>query len=198
MPFRWRVSALRSCVQLYRPLGYHATLDYLRERAGRFDRDEAALLRALDALRASRAGWHADLREYAAARAEAKRHGQRSPRPGERNPNHKPAVWYGAPRDGALHALTYWRRKRLEELRRSEDPAVEAVDSCVGACLAAGGPLGDAERERLAGVVRELGERLAGGLYDEDYAAYCRTRELLSVAALVSTADGSGVPQTVS
>jgi hypothetical protein len=65
LPYRRRVSALRSCVQLYRPIGFHATLSFLEEIAGPFQRDEMALLRALDALVASRAAWHAEQRDYA-------------------------------------------------------------------------------------------------------------------------------------
>jgi hypothetical protein len=97
LPYRHRVIALRSCVQMYRPIGFHATLSFLEEIAGPFDRDEAALLRALDALMASRASWHADLRDYAAERKLAKRRGQRSPRPTDPNPNGFPRRWYGAP-----------------------------------------------------------------------------------------------------
>jgi hypothetical protein len=37
--------------------GFHATLGFLQELAGPFERDETALLRALDAVTASRAGW---------------------------------------------------------------------------------------------------------------------------------------------
>jgi hypothetical protein len=54
LPHGRRVSALRSCVQLYRPIGFHATFSFLAQVAGPYDCDEAALLRALDALVASR------------------------------------------------------------------------------------------------------------------------------------------------
>jgi hypothetical protein len=113
LPYRHRVSALRSCVQLYRPIGFHATLSFPQKVAGPFERDETALLRALDAITASRAGWHAELRQYAADRRVAKRAGQRSPHPHHPNPNKGPRCWYGAPRQAALHALTFWRGKRL-------------------------------------------------------------------------------------
>lgn len=49
-----RINALAGCVQLYRPLGYQVTFGYLNHIAGPFRRDVAALLRALDALTASR------------------------------------------------------------------------------------------------------------------------------------------------
>src|SRR3954447_18745485 len=94
LPYGRRVSALRSCVQLYRPIGFHASLSFLAEIAGPFVRDEASLLRALDVLAASRAEWHAAGRRYAAMRREAKRKGQRSPRPKDPNPDHFPRHWY--------------------------------------------------------------------------------------------------------
>ena len=51
LPHRRRVAALRSCVQLYRPIGFEATLSFLHTKAGPFRTDEAALLRALAAVR---------------------------------------------------------------------------------------------------------------------------------------------------
>jgi hypothetical protein len=107
LPHRRRVSALRSCVQLYRTIGFHATLSFLSAVAEPFDHDEAALLRALDALSSSRTGWHTELREYAEERRAAKRQGQRRPDPNEPNPIRGPRCWYGAPRQAALHALTF-------------------------------------------------------------------------------------------
>lgn len=111
LPYRRRVSALRSCVQLYRPIGFHATLSFLEELAGPYERDEAALLRALDALAASRALRNAEAQRYAQARRAAKRLGHRSPRRGDPHPAERFGYWYGAPRQAALHALRYWRRK---------------------------------------------------------------------------------------
>jgi hypothetical protein len=96
LPYPHRVSALRSCVQLYSPIGFHATLSFLTEQAGPFPRDETALLRALDLLEISRAAWQAELREYATQRRQSKQRGQRSPRPTDPNPSH-PDRWYGAP-----------------------------------------------------------------------------------------------------
>ncbi|MEV0805941.1 hypothetical protein [Micromonospora sp. NPDC050200] len=117
LPHRRRVSALRSCVQLYRPLGFHATLSYLGEIAGPYDRDEAALLRALDALVASRRAWQADVRAYAEIRRQAKRRGRRSPRPVERNPNNGPDHWYGAPAGSSPFS-----ERRLATTGGSNDP----------------------------------------------------------------------------
>src|ERR1700754_4946908 len=98
LPYGRRVSALRSCVQLYRPIGFHASLSFLEEIAGPFQRDEASLLRALDALAASRERWQADVAQYAAMRQEEKSRGKRSPRPKPPNPDPSPKHWYGAPK----------------------------------------------------------------------------------------------------
>lgn len=185
LPHRRRVSALRSCVQLYRPIGFHATLGFLRELAGPYESDEAALLRALEALCTSRAGWHAELDAYDQRRRAAKRRGQRSPRPDEHNPYYGPRHWYGAPRQAAVYALTLWRRKHLAA---PPDLLAARIDACATACLEAGGPLDPDRRRELAEATHALHERLAPGLWYDDQPAYFRTRDLLKVARLIQTA----------
>lgn len=192
LAYRRRVSALRCCVQLYRPIGFKATLSFLREVAGPFERDEAALLRALDALVTSRAGWHADLRRYAADRRAAKRRGQRSPHPLQPNPNDGPHHWYGAPRQAAIHALTFWRGNHPAGPSSWLDPIVSEVDACVTACLAVGGPLTSVQRQHLTAAMDALGQRVQADLWEDDRAAYFRARELLKVAQLVRTAADAG------
>ncbi|MFG3554935.1 hypothetical protein ACGGAQ_11125 [Micromonospora sp. NPDC047557] len=186
LPYRRRVSALRSCVQLYRPIGFHATLSFLEEIAGPFQRDEAALLRALDALVASRAGWHADLRDYAAERKLAKRRGQRSPRPSDPNPNGFPRCWYGAPGQAALHAVRYWRRRTASALLT--DPDAIILDACVTASLAAGGSLLPAERQMLSTTVEALRQRMRPEMWRDDSRAYYHAFNLMSVARHLETA----------
>ncbi|MFI9812838.1 hypothetical protein [Saccharothrix variisporea] len=92
LPHAHRVSALKSCVQLYHPLGFQETLEFLRTTAGRFERDENALLAALEVLEQSRAAWQAAVAEYAERRRAEKRAGSRVPR--EPNP-YRPTRWYG-------------------------------------------------------------------------------------------------------
>ncbi|MBE1589000.1 hypothetical protein ACFPOI_56390 [Nonomuraea angiospora] len=160
LPYRWRVSAFRSCVQLHRPLGFEATLSFLESQAGTFQRDGAALLRALDIIESSRAALRVELEAYATRRREAKRRGRRSPRAGDSNPNLQARwYWYGAPREAALHALWFWHRRRLPFLLPSTDPVLIEISSCVSECLDSGGVLTAARREVLGGRVREL-ERL--------------------------------------
>jgi hypothetical protein len=136
LPYGHRVVSLRSCAQLYRPIGFRATVSYLEAKAGPFRHDEAALLRALGVIRASRALWQADVRAYAEKRGEAKRRGLRSPRPGEANPL-VPAYWYGAPREAALHALAHWRRG-LRQGRGQGEELVREMERLSAECVAGG------------------------------------------------------------
>ncbi|GAA3972334.1 hypothetical protein GCM10023085_63400 [Actinomadura viridis] len=192
VPYGARVSALRSCVQLYRPIGFHAGLSFLEEVAGPFRRDEASLLRALETLAASRALWHADIRAYAATRREAKRLGRRVPRPTDPNPDHFPAYWYGAPRSAALHALAFWRRSRLPALLEPPSQVADDLNACVAAVLDSGGHLTAERRRTLTGCVAEIERlRLRPGLYQDDPVAYDRARSLRRVARFVETAAGA-------
>ncbi|MFD0857060.1 hypothetical protein ACFQ07_32930 [Actinomadura adrarensis] len=193
-PYGRRVSDFRSCVQLYRPLGYQATLSYLEKVAGPFQRDEQSLLRALDALTASRELWKAEVRAYAAERRQAKLRGQRTPRPADPNPSSFPRHWYGAPREAALHALRFWHRSRLPKLLDPSDKLTEDLHVCVLACLESGGSLTAAQHQTFAKCKAGLRERLRPGIARDDAMAYFRTRDFLTVARLLETALGSSQP----
>jgi hypothetical protein len=189
LPYGRRVSALRSCVQLYRPIGFHASLSFLKEIAGPFQRDEASLLRALDALTASREGWQAEVREYAAMRRQAKRRGRRSPRRKDPNPSGFPRHWYGASRQAALHAVKFWQRDRLPALLTPPDQLTQNLNSCVAASLGSGGPLTREQRQTLTDCIAELRrQRSQPALWSDDRAAYFRAGDLLTVARLMETA----------
>ncbi|MEV6303262.1 hypothetical protein AB0M02_27885 [Actinoplanes sp. NPDC051861] len=179
------MSALRSCVQIYRPLGFEATLSFLASVAGPFDRDEAALMRALDLLAGSRALWHLHLRRYTALRRAAKRRGNRTPPAADLNPNLGPAAWYGAERRAALHALEFWRRKRLPALVAADDPGTREMADAVAACVASRGaePV-----PGLPDLVSLVEDRIRDGLYQRDSVAFARARDLLTLAHLVATA----------
>ncbi|WP_412538713.1 hypothetical protein R8Z50_23015 [Longispora sp. K20-0274] len=140
---RQRVGSLRSCVQLYRPLGFRATLDFLTELAGPFECDEQSLLAAVDAITASRAARQPVMAAYAATRRAAKRDGQRRPRPGEANPNLARHRWHAAPRQGALYALRWWRPRLLASLLAPADPVADDLHRLVTTCLEADGHLAD-------------------------------------------------------
>ncbi|MFG3300792.1 hypothetical protein [Micromonospora chersina] len=195
LPYGLRVSALRSCVQLHRPIGFHATLAFLEEVAGRFQRDEDALLKALDAIEASRAQWHSDMRDYAHRRRQAKQRGRRIPPAQDRNPNGFPPIWYGAARSAALSALRYWSRRRLPALRVTADGAGNTVDVLVAAALSSGGDLTSEQRQLLVLAVAELEGRMRPDLWSDDPVAYFRARDLLKVARLMETASDDGQPQ---
>ncbi|MFC5002102.1 hypothetical protein ACFPIJ_30260 [Dactylosporangium cerinum] len=184
LPHQRRVSALRSCVQLYRPIGFHASLSFLAVLAGPYHRDETALLRALDALTASRAAWHVEVDRYAAERRAAKRLGQRSPRPGSPDPSHAPLRWYGDARRAALHALRRGPRRRSW----TRDALAGDVDTCVAACLASDGVLTPAQRERLAAVAQAVGDRLRAWPAHDDLGGLHQLQDLRRLVRLAETA----------
>jgi hypothetical protein len=181
LPYRQRVSALRSCVQLYRPIGFEATLSFLQVKAGPFQHDEAALLRALAVLEASRSAWHAELRTYEAARRWAKRRGQRSPRLSEANP-YTPAYWYGARQEASLHAVRFWGQRRLANLITEDDTASKDLLESVRAGLDANGHLTQPQRQLLMQCIDQLTARLQPVLWHDNQPDYFRTRDLLTVA----------------
>lgn len=193
LPHARRVAALASCVQMYRPLGHEATLDYLEATAGPFHKDEGALLRALEVLEASRELRKRELARFAERRRAAKAAGRRVPSPGEQTLN-APwmlARWHAAPRDGALHALRFWRRSRLQLLLTGDhrpfprvesppdgDPDVLETLRLLEATLAAGGELPPAERTALADCTRRV---LARRVDPGDGGAWSRHRALVDV-----------------
>ncbi|MFC6094067.1 hypothetical protein Q5530_21670 [Saccharothrix sp. BKS2] len=79
LPMGRRVSALGSCVQLFRPYGYTGTLAYLELEVGPFQCDGEALVRALELLEARRARWKAEVAAFAEVRRVEKRAGRRTP-----------------------------------------------------------------------------------------------------------------------
>ncbi len=134
-----RVAALCSCVGLYHPIGHRATLSFLGELAGPYQHHESALLRALEALEASRAVWREEVAWSIDARVSQKRLGRRVPAPGGPPPGRMGGHWYASTPDvsrrAALHALKLWER----------DPRPDAANpelrSLVRSCIATGGRL---------------------------------------------------------
>jgi hypothetical protein len=150
LPYGRRVNALAGCVQLYRPLGYLATFGYLKHVAGPLRRDEAALLRALDALTASRERWLAEVDAYAGRRRDAKQRGRRNPGSAESNP-HPPACWYGDSRRAATFTLIFLLN-RHEHVAHAESDVLGLASAVINAQ----GDVNPASREQ----VDELRERL--------------------------------------
>ena len=128
-PLAERAGALRSCVQLYRPIGFRATLSFLRPD----ERDEAALLRALSLLEASRNLRKTHVLRYAASRTRSKLSGHRVPAGSEPNPLDHFGYWYGAPREAARHAIDFWCRKRIPDLVAAGHPPLLGLLAAVGA-----------------------------------------------------------------
>ncbi|MBB0230581.1 hypothetical protein FOE67_13915 [Streptomyces calidiresistens] len=173
-------------MQLYRPLGFHATLSFLEAEAGPYRTDEGALLRALDVLEAGRNAWHAELRLFDAERRLAKGRGARQPHPTERNP-YREARWWGAPRKGALHCLSFLRDRHWLP-PAAGDPVAADLHRCVDACLESGGPLGVEERLLLERCIRALRERLNSTAPDGKGTDRIRAMDLLRAARHVELA----------
>ncbi|WP_372661312.1 hypothetical protein [Amycolatopsis kentuckyensis] len=140
-----RVAALCSCVGWYHPIGHRATLGFLGEVAGPYQHHESALLRALDALEASRAVWREEVASYLDARVRQKRLGRRVPSSGDPPPGRMGGHWYASAPDvsrrAALHALKLWERDPRP------DSATPEVRSIVRCCIATGGRLTDEQRD---------------------------------------------------
>jgi hypothetical protein len=185
LPYGRRVVSLRSCVQLYRPIGFEATVGYLEATSGPFREDETSLLRALDMITESRELWQADVRGYAVLRAEAKRRGRRVPRPAEGNPL-RPAFWYGARREAALYALAHWLGRGSEEHR--DDELGRAVARLAAVCVATGGALGEHEWDTLGACAVELERRVIPRRWQDARTRYYEARELRFAVHLMRTA----------
>ncbi|MEV6964503.1 hypothetical protein AB0M47_05255 [Hamadaea sp. NPDC051192] len=181
LPFGRRLKALGSCVQLYRPIGFHATFSYLKRVAGPIRRDEEALLRALDALSRSRSLWLADVEAYAARRRLAKRGGCRRPGPNEPNPS-RPGKWYGDVRGGAVAAIDRWRKRAACQT----DEHGRQVLTMAKAFVAADGYLDPAQVAALRVLQPQLEARLPAPARGESDLI---RRALWGVHHLLATAD---------
>lgn len=147
-----RVAALCSCVRWYHPIGHRATLSFLAEVAGPYQRHEHALLRALDVLEASRTAWLTEIGGYVTRRTERKQDGRSSPGRGDRQPVIAGGHWYETRPDisrrAALHALKLW-----EQEHETADPNVRAI---VRECVATAGRLPAGRLPRAWGEVWPL------------------------------------------
>jgi hypothetical protein len=125
-------------VSLYHPIGHRATLSFLAELAGPYQRHERSLLDALEALEASRAVWRVAGAAYANSRVKHKRLGRRVPALDDRPPS-RTGHWYAAAPDlsrrAAVHALKRW------EQEPEQASADQEVRSLVRWCVATGGRL---------------------------------------------------------
>ncbi|MER6095185.1 hypothetical protein ABT154_04880 [Streptomyces sp. NPDC001728] len=201
LPPARRHRALRSAVSEYCPLGFHATWAYLAVTARPspdLRRDPAALLRALDALEASRAVRTAGAAAFAARRRVEKAAGLRTPA-GE--PFHRPwrPHWpcETAPsRLGLVAAVadghrTFRRLPHPDPALVPEDRAQDLaelhgrLDACGTAYLTALGRPDDPVREELADTLAGIGRQLAPGYapLDLPLLRWLRFAELLAYAA---------------
>jgi hypothetical protein len=182
-PYGRRVNALAGCVQLYRPLGYLATFAYLNHVAGPLRSDDAALLRALDALTASRVLWQAEVDAYASRRSGEKRLGRRTPRSSDANPN-LPARWYGDSRRAAIFTLGY--------LLGQQDRVAHADADVIRLALSVLEANGDIDRvchEQLSALQEQLEQlRQASGWPDVEWPDWRKANQSLWILHQISNA----------
>ncbi|GGT16566.1 hypothetical protein ACFFV7_53695 [Nonomuraea spiralis] len=88
-------------------------------------------------LEAGRSAWQEEKLAYATARREAKQRGQRGLHPDDIN-LYTPTCWYGACREAALHAVSFWHQRRLAVLLVDDDRP--ASHPCPGSESAPDGP----------------------------------------------------------
>ncbi|MFF5082875.1 hypothetical protein ACFY36_38030 [Actinoplanes sp. NPDC000266] len=179
-----RFNALVGCVERYGPIGFHATFGYLEHVAGPLRRDEAALLRAMDALSSSRALWLIQSARYAEQRRAAKRLGRRTP------PAREPdtcSPWYGDERNAALYALEFLLAPTE---RRRREPTVDAAVLQLASALLERGHLRAAEIDR-ARLLRDEFRRLrqSSGWPDVDWPNWHRANDSLRVLRLIEHAE---------
>lgn len=187
-PFGRRIVALHACVERYAPIGFHNTLSFLEEIAGPFRTDEHELLRALDALTASRAARKIILCGYAEARKQAKRRGQRWPHPPAPNP-HTQMIWFGDVRRAALHVMCAHQPELARLGRASGIGSVEAkLSDLTDQAIRSGGALSVDQAQTLADIMDMLTDRSTPDLYIEDAKSFFHVRRLWRTAKLIQDA----------
>jgi hypothetical protein len=191
-----RVNALAGCIVRYRPIGFHATFAYLEHVAGKFRRDDDALLAAMATLSSSRDLWLVELGAYAKRRREAKRQGWRTPRPSEPDPSH-PMVWYGDSRNAAMFAIGFVLRRR--DGRRPGRPRVAdaKVVDLASTVLERGGRLQRSELEQ-ARLLRLRFEELrhASGWPNIDWPNWHKANDSLWILHLIESVEGTTHPSS--
>lgn len=134
LPHAYRLHALGSCIQLSQPIGFNATWSYLESKVGLPWRNIEFLGPAIELLEAERSAHLRLVDEYAAVRRGQKAAGLRFPRRQDVTPR-DPKRWHGDEHEGAIHALTTWRRLRHDaevETHPHGRLVVAAIDQVVG------------------------------------------------------------------
>ncbi len=172
LPYGRRVSALRSCVQMYRPIGFHASLSFLEELAGRSSVRSRCYEPWTPSSRAATSGRRTTGRTRPRAAG-------RSTEAGEAR-DLRTRTRAGARTTGTAPVS---RRRCTPSATGTPASPPTSPKTCVTECLASGGPLTAEQRRTLTARVTEIRRRLPG-LYDEDRVAFFHTRDLLKVARL--------------
>ncbi|GAA1979071.1 hypothetical protein [Catenulispora subtropica] len=181
VPFAWRVSSVRSCVERYGPLGFHATLAFVASQVGPLRRDEATMLASLELLERSRQVWRREKEEFAALRKAEKAVGRRTLGSAVRNV-YRCDRWHADPQAGAAFAVGYWRRVRRPALMGAEgDPVVPDVDALVDAYCFGAASRDPAFATRITAVLGRIDGDRSFASWDADRVGFSRRGQLMEV-----------------
>ena len=191
LPYGRRIVAFHACVERYRPIGFHHSLSFLEEIAGPYRTDENALLRALDALAASRAARKIIFCGYAEARKDAKQRGERWPHPDAPNP-HMRVVWYGDVRRAALHVVRAGQAELARLAHACGTGSVEAkLSTLTDRAIASRGELSAESTKELAEIMDMLSNRSTPDLYFDDAKSFFHVRRLWRAGRSIEDAAAS-------
>lgn len=190
LPYGLRASMFHSCVQLYRPLGFHTTIGFLESRTGSVRQDERALLEAPQLLEHSRAVCSEQKTAYAAVRTAPKQAGQRVP--SARLPNaYWCDRWHADPHPGAVYAIEYWQRNR-RPLLEPADETVLSIDGLVESCLRSAPRQDPDAAAQVQSLTRSLGRQQTWPAFREAPRDYLRRHSLPVVLHHLTIAHATG------
>lgn len=168
LPVQHRVRAMAHCVEMYSPIGYVATWEYLAgDNAGDRVADRSMLLPSIERVVASRQLSKSLMLEFAARRRVEKSDGRRTPKHREVTPMFPPR-WHGDEQAGARAALNAWRRREPRDARSSHPVVDERMDEIAAILrLAADHQDGDGSdksevSDQLRSIFAELDYRIRG------------------------------------
>lgn len=180
----------RSCVQLYRPLGFHATIGFLETRTGSVCQDEQALLDALELLEHSRAVWDRQKAAYAAIRTAAKQTGQRVP-PAQLPNAYRCDRWHADPYPGAVYAIEYWQRIH-RPLLEPADETVQSIDRPIESCIRSAPPPPSDTADQIQSLAQILRRQQTWPAFKDAPRDYVHRQALLVVLKHLAVARETG------
>jgi hypothetical protein len=191
LPYGARVGALCHCLEMYSPIGYQDSWQFLEARVGTFrkgmghlQKNDAALLAALELIEQSRRVCLVETAAYAQLRREQKAEGRRVPKRGDVTA-FQPPRWHADPAGGALYVLQRVRpTASIKPIDAHSRRLYELVDVVLQEQA-----LSPAMQQELAELARDISAGLED-LYRVDPRTYQHARHLLRDADHIRVATG--------